>query len=135
MIFNKWLVIGEDCIIANFLIYFKNLVNFYIAWNRLELCVSLPSRGCNFYRNYIKAALTRLVYDNKSGASNAQKLGRGKGKEKIEKAPNLTNVENHAQDKNMNQLIAVEWENIPCIIWPQANQMAPSDRHSHPILP
>ena len=43
MIFNKWLVIGEDCIIANFLIYFKNLVNFYIARNRLHLSVSLPT--------------------------------------------------------------------------------------------
>ena len=43
MIFNKCLFIGEDCIIANLLlIFFKILVNFYIARNRLDLSVSLP---------------------------------------------------------------------------------------------
>ena len=44
MIFNKCLVIGEDCIIANFLIYFKNLVNFYTARKRLNFSVQLPKQ-------------------------------------------------------------------------------------------
>ena len=38
-----WLVVGKDCIIANF--FFKNLVNFYIARNRLDLSGSLPTAG------------------------------------------------------------------------------------------
>ena len=53
MIFNKCLVIGEDCIIANFLIYFKNLVNKLNCRNRLNFGAQLPSGLFLFYFNRI----------------------------------------------------------------------------------
>ena len=43
MIFDKCLVIGEVCIIANFLIFYKNLVNFFKCRNLLNLSVQLPT--------------------------------------------------------------------------------------------
>ena len=43
MVFNKCLVIGEDCIIANFLIFFKNLVKKFKYRKRLKFSVYLPT--------------------------------------------------------------------------------------------
>ena len=53
MIFDKCLVIGEVCIIANFSIFFKILVNFYKFRNRLNLSVQLPSPINEITYNFI----------------------------------------------------------------------------------
>ena len=65
MIFDKCLVIGEECIIANFLIFFKNLVNFYIVRNRLNLSVQLPTHGV-----YIREVKEQEVTDTRTLRSN-----------------------------------------------------------------
>ena len=58
------MVIGEDCIIAKFFNCFKNLVNFYIVRNRLNLSVQLSTTEqlhLNLHPKYGKADLHKVM--------------------------------------------------------------------------